>query len=245
VRPTRAAIAAVALALAGLASSPAAASAASKVEPIGAAVGLMPADTAVENARFVGRATPLPAALADAMRGTTWKPGCPVPLANLRLLALSYWGFDARPHVGPMVVNASVAKDVVWVFRQLFDARFPIHKMKLAREFHPRQTNFDTPGDPTAAFNCRPVVTPLGPSTAFSQHAYGVAVDVNPIENPFVVDGHTRNRYARPYVDRSRNAPGMIHEGDVVVRSFEAIGWGWGGTWHDGQDYMHFSASGR
>jgi D-alanyl-D-alanine carboxypeptidase len=193
---------------------------------------------------FVGRVTALPPALSAEMRGTTWMPGCPVALGDLRLLTLSYWGFDARPHLGPMVVKAGVASDIVWVFHQLFDARFPIHNMKLARKFHPNQTNHDTPGDPTAAFNCRPVVTPNGPSTTFSQHAYGLAVDINPIENPFVVDGYTRDRYARPYIDRSRRAPGMIHDGDIVVRTFEAIGWGWGGHWHSGQDFMHFSQSG-
>jgi hypothetical protein len=195
--------------------------------------------------RFVERIAPLPDALAAEMRGTTWKPGCPVPLRDLRLLTLSYWGFDARPHIGPLVVNVAAARDLVWVFDRLFEARFAFHNLKLTREFRPKQEDHDTPGDPTASFNCRPVVTPSGPSTTtFSQHSYGLAIDINPIENPFVVDGHVRNRYARPYVDRSRDAIGMIHDGDVVVRSFAAIGWGWGGHWHSGQDYMHFSQSG-
>jgi hypothetical protein len=195
--------------------------------------------------RFVGRISTLPPALEAQMRGTVWKPGCPVPLADLRLLTLSYWGFDARPHVGPMVVNASAARQLVWVFHRLFDHRFPIHDMKLAREFHPNQTEHDTPGDPTAAFNCRPVVTPAGPSDVVSQHAYGLAIDLNPIENPFVENGYVRNRYSRPYRDRSKNAPGMIHDGDFVVRTFARIGWGWGGHWVSGQDYMHFSSTGR
>jgi hypothetical protein len=130
------------------------------------------------------------------------------------------------------------------VFHRLFEHHFPIHNIKLAREFHPAQENHDTPGDPTAAFNCRPVVTPSGAASVFSQHAYGLAVDLNPIENPFVENGYVRNRFSRPYRDRSRSAPGMIHDGDFVVRTFEAIGWGWGGHWHSGQDYMHFSATG-
>jgi D-alanyl-D-alanine carboxypeptidase-like protein len=193
---------------------------------------------------FVGRVTPLPAALEAEMRGTTWKPGCPVPLGALRLVTVSYWGFDARPHIGPLVVNASAADQIVRVFRRLFEHRFAIHNIKLAREFHPAQEKHDTPGDPTAAFNCRPVVTPTGAKGVFSQHAYGLAIDINPIENPFVENGYVRNRYSRPYRTRSRTAPGMIHDGDFVVRAFEAIGWGWGGHWHSGQDYMHFSATG-
>jgi hypothetical protein len=194
--------------------------------------------------RFVGRVSTLPRMLEDEMRGTVWKPGCPVPLDDLRLLTLSYWGFDDQPHIGPLVVNASVATRLVWVFHRLFDHRFPIHNMKFAREFHPNQTEHDTPGDPTAAFNCRPVVTPAGPSDVFSQHAYGLAVDINPIENPFVEHGYVRNRYSKPYRDRSKDAPGMIHDDDFVVRTFAAIGWGWGGHWVSGQDYMHFSRSG-
>jgi hypothetical protein len=233
----------VALASAALGALAPAASA--EVGPfVGAQIGLA-TGAQVGHASFVGRLTSLPAALEQEMRGTTWKPGCPVSLTDLRLMTVSYWGFDARPHLGPLVVNESVATDLVWVFRQLFDHRFPIHNVKLAREFHPNQENHDTPGDPTAAFNCRPVVTPTGPSaTTFSQHAYGLAVDINPIENPFVLDGYVRNRYSRPYRDRSKQAPGMIQDGDIVVRSFEAIGWGWGGHWSTGQDYMHFSQTG-
>jgi hypothetical protein len=244
VRPRRAAALASVVVIAGALTGVPLARAQGPAEPLGAAVGLVRANARVAHARFVGIATPLPDALAEAMDGTTWQPGCPVPLEDLRLLALSYWGFDGRPHIGPLVVNESAADDLLWVFRQLWDARFPIHAMRLARQFHPAQTDHDTPGDPTAAFNCRPVVTPNGPSHTISQHAYGLAVDINPIENPFVVDGFTRDSYARPYVDRSKDAPGMIHDGDVVVRSFEAIGWGWGGHWHDGQDYMHFSKTG-
>jgi hypothetical protein len=233
-----------ALALAGAALGTRIPAARATVGPsVGAEIGLVTNRTH-EHIRFVARVTPLPPGLEAEMRGTTWKPGCPVPLGALRLMAVSYWGFDARPHVGPLVVNEDAAADLVWVFRRLFEHRFPIHALKLTREFHPNHENFDTPGDPTAAFNCRPVVTPNGPSATLSQHAYGLAIDINPIENPFVVDGYVRNRYARPYRDRSRRAPGMIHDGDLVVRSFEAIGWGWGGHWSSGQDYMHFSRSG-
>ncbi|MGZ4152104.1 MAG: M15 family metallopeptidase [Actinomycetota bacterium] len=238
-----ASVCAVALSVGMLAASPATASASTGDGGIAAAVGL---ETAAgdPHVTFVGRVTPLPAALEAEMRGTTWKPGCPVPLSDLRLIAVSYWGFDAKPHIGPLVVNTIAANEIVWVFHQLFEHHFPIHNIKLAREFHPAQENHDTPGDPTAAFNCRPVVTPTGAKGVFSQHSYGLAVDINPIENPFVENGYVRNKYSRPYRDRSRSAPGMIHDGDFVVRSFEAIGWGWGGHWHSGQDYMHFSASG-
>jgi D-alanyl-D-alanine carboxypeptidase len=89
-------------------------------------------------------------------------------------------------------------------------------------------------------------VTPQGARSSWSQHAYGLAVDVNPIQNPYVgADGDVRNNHARPYRDRSLRRPGMIHPGDVVVRAFAAAGWDWGGSWRGGKDYMHFSLTGR
>ena len=194
---------------------------------------------------FRGSIAPIPPDLAAQMRGTTWHAGCPVPIDRLRLLTLRYWGMDGVVHEGPMVVNAAVVKGVVSVFGHLFRARFPLVRMALATEFHPN-ADPNTTSSVTASFNCRPVVTPAGPGTTFSMHAYGLAIDINPLQNPFVAaDGTTRNRYARPYVDRSQHLPGMIHEGDVVVRAFARIGWGWGGRWSNGQDYMHFSSNGR
>lgn len=182
------------------------------------------------------------------MLGTTWHEGCPVAIADLRLVRFNYWGFDGEIKRGPMVVNASVATDVLWVFDQLFEAGFPMKRVGLARAFHERrwEDDPDTRRSVTASFNCRVVITPDGPGDEFSQHAYGLAVDVNPLQNPFArSDGWVHNRFAEPYVDRSQVLPGMIHEGDVVVSSFAAIGWAWGGRWSGDKDYMHFSLAGR
>ena len=163
----------------------------------------------VERSGFHGKIDELPAGLAAEMRGTTWHPGCPVPL----------------------------------------DARFPIKRVSLSTPFHPKafaqHRRIDSNRSVTASFNCRPVVTALGPGGDFSQHAYGLAIDLNPLQNPYVTsDGFVRNRAAEPYTDRSRDLEGMIHEGDVVFRSFAAIGWEWGGNWNGDKDYMHFSLTG-
>ncbi len=203
--------------------------------------------TLVQTARptFQGTIAPIPADLAAELRGTTWRPGCPVPIRDLRLLTLSYWGFDGEVHEGPMVVNSSVAQNIVSVFHRLFRARFPIKHLALARRYRPNEDP-NTKRSITASFNCRPVVTPAGPGTTLSMHSYGLAIDINPLQNPFVgADGYVRNRYARPYRDRSQYLPGMIHDGDVVVEAFEGIGWAWGGGWSGGKDYMHFSLNGR
>ena len=203
----------------------------------------------VERSGFHGKIDELPAGLAAEMRGTTWHPDCPVPLDGLRLLHFNYWGFGGNLLRGPMVVNASAAEDLLWVFHQLYDARFPIKRVSLSTPFHPKafaqHRRIDSNRSVTASFNCRPVVTALGPGGDFSQHAYGLAVDVNPLQNPYVTsDGFVRNRAAEPYTDRSRHLEGMIHEGDVVFRSFAAIGWSWGGNWSGDKDYMHFSLTG-
>jgi hypothetical protein len=208
-----------------------------------------PTSTEVDDAppRFVGRIAGLPGSLRDRMNGTTWRPGCPVPLSDLRLLHLDYWGFDGVPRRGPMVVHEDVAADVLWVFRRLFRARFPIKHLALTREFVPEEfePRISSPRSVTASFNCRPVITPLGPGEDFSQHSYGLAIDINPVQNPYVTaDGFVRNRMSRRYLDRARRLPGMVHDGDVVVRSFTAIGWSWGGHWSGGKDYMHFSRLG-
>lgn len=197
--------------------------------------------------RFAGRIRPLPLSLSGEMRGTTWKPGCPVPLTDLVLLRFNHWDFHGQIQRGPMVVHEDVARDVLWVFGQLFEARFPIKRMALTKEFIPQEfePRITSPRSVTASFNCRPVITPLGPGDDFSQHAYGLAIDINPVQNPFVTeDGFVRNRAALPYLDRSEQLVGMIHDGDIVVRSFAAIGWEWGGHWSGGKDYMHFSLRG-
>ncbi len=197
-------------------------------------------------ARFRGTVSAIPADLAASMRGTTWHQGCPVPLSRLRLLTFTYWGFDGSVHQGPLVVNAAVAAGILGVFRLLFRARFPIHEVHLALRYVPGHEDPTDRRDYTAGFNCRPVVTARGPKPLWSQHAFGLAIDLNPIENPYVTsDGYVRNLNARPYRERSLARPGMIHPGDAVVEAFASIGWIWGGTWHGDRDYMHFSWNGR
>jgi D-alanyl-D-alanine carboxypeptidase len=197
-------------------------------------------------ARFRASISKLPPDLRERMRGTTWRPGCPVPLSQLRLLKMSYYDFDGTIRRGPMVVNQSVAKKIVSVFRKLFQAGFPINVLHLTHHYDPSKADPNDTRDWTASFNCRVTVTALGPGTHYSNHAYGLAVDINPMENPYVTaNGFIFDIHARRYRDRSQHLPGMIHPGDVVVRAFQAIGWHWGGFWSHDKDYMHFSWNGH
>jgi hypothetical protein len=126
------------------------------------------------------------------------------------------------------------------VFRLLFDARFPIRQMVLVDEYGGSDDR-SVQANNTSAFNCRAVTG----GTNWSQHSYGAAIDINPLQNPYVYsDGHVSDPRAVPYLDRSNVRPGMIVEGDVVVRAFDAIGWDWGGRWSSIKDYQHFSATG-
>jgi hypothetical protein len=175
--------------------------------------------------------------------GRNWHAGCPVPIGDLRVVTVRYRGFDGLMHAGPLVLNERVAADVLWVFRQLFRHDFPIKSIALARKWHPtrRRDWYDT-HDVTASFNCRPVTN----GTSLSEHSYGWAVDVNPLQNPYVNgDGSVLRRAAKAFVDRTQHLPGMIHPGDLVVRSFARIGWSWGGDWNTLKDYMHFSLTGK
>jgi hypothetical protein len=171
----------------------------------------------------------------------SWHPGCPVAPAQLRRLRVAYWDFDGRAHTGALVVNADAVSDLVHVFARLYAARFPIRRMRPIDAYHGR----DEPSleaDNTAAFNCRYAVAP-GPKR-WSAHAFGRAIDVNPVENPYLEGGRVHPRRGRAFLDRSRRRPGMAVRGGLLVRAFAGVGWAWGGRWAGSPDYQHFSATG-
>ena len=170
----------------------------------------------------------------------SYRAGCPVPPAQLRTIRLSYWGFDGRPREGALVVNASVTRDVTLVFRRLYDARFPIRRLVPVAAYR-GSDDASMAADNTSAFNCRRV----GGSSSWSMHAYGEAIDLNPVENPYVVGGRVSPPAGRRYVDRTRYRAGMAVEGGVAVRAFDAVGWKWGGRWTSSRDYQHFSTTGK
>jgi D-alanyl-D-alanine carboxypeptidase/Stage II sporulation protein len=204
----------------------------------------MTAATTASDPSFQGEVLPIGPTLRARLIGRNWHAGCPVPISDLRFVRVSYWNLSGQVRRGPLVVNESVADDVLWVFHRLFDARFPIHRIGLPPRFRPPQpSDRNNTRDLTSAFNCRPAT---GSTDTLSEHSYGWAIDINPLRNPYIgPDGKVLRTAVKPYLDRTRRARGMIHGGDVVVRSFAAIGWEWGGNWHTLKDYMHFSLTGR
>ncbi|MFG1947359.1 M15 family metallopeptidase [Nonomuraea sp. NPDC048826] len=170
----------------------------------------------------------------------SWREGCPVHYRDLRLITMTYWGFDDRPHTGELVVRKTVTDDVITVFRKLYDWRWPIRRMELVDVY--KGDDFDSiDADNTSAFNCRRATG----SSNWSNHAYGEAIDLNPRENPYVTaSGDTAHANAEKYTERPMKGKGVINPGDKVVRAFQQVGWEWGGDWSGTKDYQHFSKGG-
>ncbi len=187
---------------------------------------------------FTGSVAAIDPATAARMT-SSWRAGCPVPLADLRYLTLTYRGFDGADHDGELVVAASVADAAVATFRQLYEDGYPIASMRLVDDFG-GDDDASMDANNTSAFNCRPVTGGGG----FSEHSYGTAIDVNPVQNPYLSGSTVLPAAGRQYVDRP-DAPGVIHHGDAVVTAFAAHGFSWGGDWTGPVDYQHFSVSGR
>lgn len=191
----------------------------------------------------VAPAPPFEAAISTVSAldlGTSWRPGCPVAPEQLRAIDASFWGYDDTAQRGRIIVHADQADAIAGVLRSIYDARFPIQRMAPV-DAYGSDDQASMRANNTSGFNCRYV----GGTTNWSEHAFGRAIDVNPLVNPYVKGSSTDPPEGAPYRDRSRNDKGMIHDGDAAVRAFAAHGWGWGGHWSGGKDYQHFSASGR
>ncbi len=190
---------------------------------------------------------PLPTPLKTELKGGYWHAGCPVTLTQLRLLTIKTWGFDGKPHTGQLVVNEKAAAPLQRVFAKLYQLHFPIRHLQVADAYGP--SNARPPdNDISGSFECRQAVpspcTGGSGTGSWSNHAYGLAVDLNPSENPYVGCGMTRDPKQLVYANRKKMRTGMVTP--AVVAAFRSIGWGWGGSWSgDTKDYMHFSWNGH
>ena len=189
---------------------------------------------------FTSNARPLPPQMRGAMRGATWRPGCPVGLDHLVLLEVTHWDFRARPRRGHLVVARSAADDLATVFRRIYRARFQIERMRPVHTYEGGELASLNDNN-TSAFDCRAVTG----GSSWSEHSYGTAIDINPRQNPYVKGSVVLPANGRPWLDRTPARRGMITPSGPVATAFAAIGWGWGGDYRTLKDYQHFSASGR
>ena len=188
---------------------------------------------------FAFSARPLPAKVRAQVTGSSWHRGCPVPRRDLRYVRVTHWTFQRDTHRrGELIVHRDAVRAMRRTFRRLYRHHFPIRRMRLVDDYG-ASDDASIEADNTSAFNCRRVTGGSG----WSEHAYGRAIDVNPIENPYVfADGTTSHPASELYLDRSRYRKGMAVAGGRLVRAFARAGWKWGASFGD---YQHFSASGR
>jgi D-alanyl-D-alanine carboxypeptidase-like protein len=179
------------------------------------------------------------AALRSRMR-FSHHAGCPVGWKDLRYLRMTYVDFDGSTRTGEMVVNKAFARSVTRVFERLYNARWPIARMQLVDDYR-GDDDRSMAANNTSGYNCRRVAG----TREWSAHAYGAAIDINPVQNPYLTKTSTAPPAGRRFapIDRSAGArvpPGAIQAGDVVNRAFASIGWQWGGNWVAAKDFQHF-----
>ena len=171
------------------------------------------------------------------MQQYTWHQGCPVTLDNLSYLHLSYWGFDSKVHQGTMIVNRKLAPEVVAIFSEIFDQKFPIEKMQPIENYQGDDERSMSDNN-SSAFNCR---TMTDFPDQYSIHSYGSAIDINPLINPYTNGGKIDPQEGKEFLDRNAYHKGKINPKSSVYRIFAKYGWVWGGDWQgEIKDYQHF-----
>lgn len=191
---------------------------------------------------FIGTVGPVP---PDVLARSTWREGCPVAVADLSYLVVTFMGFDGAAHIGEVIVNARYGEQMLDVFETVYAQGFPLEQMRVIT-----YPELDAPptGDwnDTTSFVCRPVVAQ---DSGWSMHAYGLAIDLNPFHNPYRRGEVVVPELAAAYTDRTDLRPGMLHADDpgsaAIIDAFAFMGWEWGGNWQTLKDWMHFSENGR
>lgn len=190
----------------------------------------------IKNLSYNSHIATIPPSIQQRMQQYTWHPGCPVPLSDLRYLQIYYWGYDNKAHIGELIINKVLAREVIEIFQNLYLAKFPIESMKLMDDFQGNDESSMAVNN-TSAFNCRSIT---GKPGVFSNHSYGYAIDINPLINPYVKGNIVLPPNGVQFVDRSILYPGIITANSLIYDLFIQHGWTWGGNWVMPKDYQHF-----
>lgn len=171
--------------------------------------------------------------------GKSYKEDCDVPYEELRYCKILYWGFDEETYEGELIVNKAIAQDIIEIFKELYDIKYPIERMVLVDEYD-AEDNVSMAADNTSAFNYRKV----DGTDHISLHSYGLAIDINPLYNPYV-RGSGDDTIITPengaeYADRTLDCSYYINSGDACYEAFTERGFTWGGDWKNSKDYQHF-----
>ena len=168
--------------------------------------------------------------------GVSFQKNDKVELNDLRMVKVQHYGFDDNVHTGELIVHKKVAQEVRDIFKELLKAEFPIEKIRLIDEYD-ADDDLSMQDNNSSALNVRYIT---GSDGVFSKHSYGIAIDINPVQNPYVRGDTVLPPEGEKYTDRSLDKKGMIHTGDACYNAFKNRGWTWGGNWNSLQDYMHF-----
>ncbi len=176
------------------------------------------------------------------IKGNSWRKGCPVGLNDLRYLSMSYLDFNGQSKEGELIVHKDVSVEVTKIFEALYEMDYPIKKMRLVSDYKANDWQ-SIEADNTSAFNCRNATG----SKKWSKHSYGKAIDINPIENPYISrSGRISHKESLQYKKRihkkSTSADkAVLLKNDKATKIFKKYGWKWGGDWSGVKDYQHFS----
>lgn len=190
------------------------------------------------------KVSPIPDNIFKIMQGKSYKAGCTIGRDELRLVSCLIKDKDGATHHGQMVVNRLIADRVCRIMRQLYDAGYPIERMRLIDHYNADDETSMSDNN-SSAFNFRRVAG----SRKLSAHSRGLAVDINPLYNPCrrTVGGKlvVQPATGRPYINRKAHFSYKITRGDLCHRLFTEAGFTWGGDWRTVKDYQHFEYTGR
>ncbi len=154
---------------------------------------------------------------------------------NLSYLQVTYWGFDDKSHIGEMIVNKKLANEILDIFKEVYEKKYPIEKIKLIDEYGADDEKSMSDNN-TSCFCYRVIAN----TNKLSKHSLGASIDVNPLYNPYIVGNNISPANSTPYTDRTIYKKGMITKGDDLYNAFISRGWNWGGEWKGKKDYQHF-----
>lgn len=177
----------------------------------------------------------LPESVIKRIYGVTYRENPHIKLSDLRYLTVSYIDFEGNAETGELICNKRLSEDMLAVFKELYEAGYPIEKIRLADEYGGDDDRIMADNN-TSCFNYRTVA---GTDTV-SLHGFGRAVDINPLYNPYIAGGRVMPEKALPYADRTKAFEHKIDKDDICYRIFTAHGWKWGGEWKNSKDYQHF-----
>lgn len=182
---------------------------------------------------------PISDSIQKRISGKSYPAGCDYPLDNLRYVQVKYYDFDHKIQTGELIVNSIIALDIVEIFKELYDAQYPIEKIRLIDDYNAND-DASMADNNSSAFNYRFI----DGTTTLSDHSYGMAIDINPLYNPYVRTGFGDRDVlpvgSDPYADRERDFPHKITKGDICYNAFISHGFLWGGEWDNPIDYQHF-----